>query len=157
MKAKVRITINERLYEEEVEPRLLLVTFIRERAGLTGTHVGCEIGECGACTVILDGKLTKSCLILAARADGLALTTVEGIARGDHLHPIQESFIESYGLQCGYCTPGMILATSDLLNKNPDPTEDEIRQALAGNLCMCTGYMQIVKAVQTAAKRLKDG
>ncbi|MEK6600601.1 MAG: (2Fe-2S)-binding protein [Candidatus Binatota bacterium] len=156
MKQTVNVTINGRLYEEEVEPRLLLSHFLRETIGLTGTHVGCVIGECGACTILLDGRLVKSCLLFAPQADGKEILTIEGIAADGTLHPIQEAFVERYGLQCGYCTPGMILAAHHLLSKNPDPTEEEIRKGLAGNLCMCTGYMQIVEAVKTAAKRLKQ-
>ena len=156
MKKTIKVTINGRLYEEEVEPRLLLSHFLRETIGLTGTHVGCVIGECGACTVLLDGRLVKSCLLFTPQADGKEILTIEGLAGNSTLHPIQESFIRCYGLQCGYCTPGMILAAHYLLNKNPDPTEDDIRKALAGNLCMCTGYMQIVEAVKEAAKLLKN-
>ena len=156
MKQKVNVTINGRLYEEEVEPRLLLSHFLRETIGLTGTHVGCVIGECGACTIFLDGRLVKSCLLFAPQADGKEILTIEGIAADGTLHPIQEAFVERYGLQCGYCTPGMILAAHHLLSKNPDPTEEEIRKGLAGNLCMCTGYVQIVEAVKEAAKRLKQ-
>jgi len=151
----VRVKINERLYEEEVEPRLLLSYFLRENIGLTGTHVGCVIGECGACTILLDGKLVKSCLLFAAQVDGREILTVEGLAANGNLHPVQEAFIQRYGLQCGYCTPGMILAAYYLLRKNPDPTENDIRKALAGNLCMCTGYVQIVDAVKTAAEAMK--
>lgn len=156
MKQTVNVTINGRLYEEEVEPRLLLSHFLRETIGLTGTHVGCVIGECGACTIFLDGRLVKSCLLFAPQADGKEILTIEGIAADGTLHPIQEAFVERYGLQCGYCTPGMILAAHHLLSKNSDPTEEEIRKGLAGNLCMCTGYMQIVEAVKTAAKKLNS-
>lgn len=156
MKQLLKVKINGRLYEEEVEPRLLLSHFLREIVGLTGTHIGCVIGECGACTILLDGRLVKSCLLFAPQADGKEILTIEGIAADGTLHPIQEAFVERYGLQCGYCTPGMILAAHHLLSKNPDPTEEEIRKGLAGNLCMCTGYMQIVEAVKTAAKRLKQ-
>ena len=155
MRQPVRVKINERLYEEEVEPRLLLSYFLRENIGLTGTHVGCVIGECGACTILLDGKLVKSCLLFAAQVDGREILTVEGLAANGNLHPVQEAFIQRYGLQCGYCTPGMILAAYYLLRKNPDPTENDIRKALAGNLCMCTGYVQIVDAVKTAAEAMK--
>lgn len=156
MKQMVNVTINGRLYEEEVEPRLLLSHFLRETIGLTGTHVGCVIGECGACTIFLDGRLVKSCLLFAPQADGKEILTIEGIAADGTLHPIQEAFVERYGLQCGYCTPGMILAAHHLLSKNPDPTEEEIRKGLAGNLCMCTGYMQIVEAVKAAAEKLNS-
>jgi carbon-monoxide dehydrogenase small subunit len=157
MKQAVRVKINGSIYEEEVEPRLLLSHFLRETVGLTGTHVGCVIGECGACTVILDGRLVKSCLLLAVQVDGKEILTVEGLATNGTLHPIQEAFVKAYGIQCGYCTPGMVLAAHYLLTKNPDPTEEEIRKGLAGNLCMCTGYMQIVEAVKMAAKSLKNG
>ncbi len=157
MKQAVRVKINGSNYEEEVEPRLLLSHFLRETVGLTGTHVGCVIGECGACTVILDGRLVKSCLLLAVQVDDKEILTVEGLARNGTLHPIQEAFVKAYGIQCGYCTPGMVLAAHYLLTKNPDPSEEEIRKGLAGNLCMCTGYMQIVEAVKTAAESLKNG
>ena len=155
MKNAIRVTINGRVYEEEVEPRLLLSYFLRETIGLTGTHVGCVIGECGACTILLDDKLVKSCLLFAVQADNREILTIEGLAKNGTLHPIQEAFVKKYGLQCGYCTPGMVLAAHALLQKNPDPSDDEIRRGLAGNLCMCTGYMQIVQAVQDAARRLR--
>ncbi len=157
MKREVRIKINGQIYQEEVEPRLLLSYFLREAAGLTGTHVGCVIGECGACSVLVDGKLVKSCLLLAVQVDGKEILTVEGMAKNGELHAIQEAFVQKYGLQCGYCTPGMILAAHYLLSHNPDPTDDEIRKGLSGNLCMCTGYVQIVEAVKEAARRLKNG
>jgi len=131
---------------------LLLAHFLRENIGLTGTHVGCVIGECGACSILLDGRLVKSCLLFAPQADGKEILTIEGLAANGALHPIQEAFVQRYGLQCGYCTPGMILAAHYLLRKNPDPTEEDIRKALEGNLCMCTGYMQIVESVKAAAK-----
>ena len=156
MKQLLKVKINGRLYEEEVEPRLLLSHFLRESIGLTGTHIGCVIGECGACTILFDGRLVKSCLLFAPQANGKEILTIEGLAENGNLHPIQEAFVECYGLQCGYCTPGMILAAHHLLSKNPDPTEEEIRKGLAGNLCMCTGYVQIVEAVKEAAKRLKQ-
>ena len=157
MKCEVRIKINGRIYQDEVEPRLLLSYFIRETVGLTGTHVGCVIGECGACSVLVDGKLVKSCLLFAVQVDGKEILTVEGMAKNSDLHAIQEAFVQKYGLQCGYCTPGMILAAHHLLSHNPDPTDDEIRKGLSGNLCMCTGYMQIVEAVKEAARSLKNG
>ena len=157
MKREVRIKINGQIYQEEVEPRLLLSYFLRETAGLTGTHIGCVIGECGACSVLVDGKLVKSCLLLAVQMDGKEIVTVEGMTKNDDLHAIQEAFVQKYGLQCGYCTPGMILAAHYLLSHNPDPTDDEIRKGLSGNLCMCTGYMQIVEAVKEAARSLKNG
>lgn len=156
MKQLVRVKINRRLYEEEVEPRLLLSHFLRETVGLTGTHVGCVIGECGACSILVEGRLVKSCLLFAPQADGKEIVTIEGLAEDGKLHPVQEAFVQKYGLQCGYCTPGMILAAHYLLAKNPDPTEEEIRKGLEGNLCMCTGYVQIVEAVKAAAKRLKQ-
>ena len=157
MKHEVHIKINGQIYQDEVEPRLLLSYFIRETVGLTGTHVGCVIGECGACSVLVNGKLVKSCLLFAVQVDGKEILTVEGMATNSELHAIQEAFVEKYGLQCGYCTPGMILAAHHLLSHNPDPTDDEIRKGLSGNLCMCTGYMQIVEAVKEAARSLKNG
>ena len=157
MKRTVQVTVNGRLYEEEVEPRQLLSYFLRETVGLTGTHIGCVVGECGACTVLLDGKLVKSCLMFAVQANGREVTTIEGLAQDDVLHPVQDSFVRNYGLQCGYCTPGMVMAAHYLLTRNPDPSEEEIREGLAGNLCMCTGYVQIVDAVKEAAARRKDG
>ena len=153
MKQTIRVTINGRLYEEDVEPRLLLSHFLRENIGLTGTHVGCVVGECGACTILLDNKLVKSCLHFAVQADGREITTIEGLAKNGELSPIQEAFVKHYAFQCGYCTPGMVLASYALLRDRPNPTEEEIRKALAGNLCMCTGYVQIVEAVKEAAKR----
>ena len=157
MKRTVRVAVNGRLYEEEAEPRQLLSYFLRETIGLTGTHIGCVVGECGACTVLLDGKLVKSCLVLAVQANGKEVTTIEGLAEDDALHPVQDSFVRNYGLQCGYCTPGMVMAAHYLLTRNPDPSEEEIREGLAGNLCMCTGYVQIVDAVKEAVARRKDG
>jgi len=134
---------------------LLLAHFLRENIGLMGTHVGCVIGECGACSILLNGRLVKSCLLFAPQADGKEILTIEGLAANGALHPIQEAFVQCYGLQCGYCTPGMILAAHYLLMKNPDPTEEDIRKGLEGNLCMCTGYMQIVEAVKEAAMYLR--
>ena len=145
------------MYQEDVEPRLLLSHFIRETLGLTGTHVGCVVGECGACTILLDGKLVKSCLHFAVQADGREITTIEGLAKNGELSPVQEAFIKHYAFQCGYCTPGMIMASHALLRDYPNPSEEEIRKALAGNLCMCTGYVQIVEAVKDAAIGLKNG
>ncbi len=156
MKRTINLTINEEAFEAEVEPRLLLSYFLRERAGLTGTHIGCVIGECGACTVLLDGRLVKSCLLFAVQADGRKVLTIEGLAKNGALHPIQEAFVQQYGLQCGYCTPGMVLASYSLLRDNLNPTEEEIRKALGGNLCMCTGYVQIVESVKAAAKKLQQ-
>jgi carbon-monoxide dehydrogenase small subunit len=152
---KISLTINGKKYEGDVEPRLLLVHFIRELANLTGTHVGCETSICGACTVLLDGAAVKSCTLLAVQADGAALTTVEGLATNGQLHPVQEGFWEHHGLQCGYCTPGMIMASCGLLQANPNPTEAQIREGLEGNLCRCTGYQHIVEAVQYAANKMK--
>ncbi len=157
MKHTIHVTINGRLYEEEVEPRQLLVHFLRENIGLTGAHVGCVVGECGACSILLDGKVVKSCLHLAVQADGRELTTVEGLAKDGELNPVQEAFVKNYAFQCGYCTPGMVITSHALLKNNPDPSEEEIRKALAGNLCMCTGYVQIVDAVKEAAKEMKHG
>jgi len=149
---RVSLDVNGTTYEREVEPRLLLVHFLRDELGLTGTHVGCDTSNCGACTVHLDGAAVKSCTVLAVQADGAQVTTIEGIGAVDDLHPVQEAFWEHHGLQCGYCTPGMIMAAADLLERNPDPSEPEVREALAGNLCRCTGYHNIVKAVLAAAK-----
>ena len=157
MKATINVTINGCLYQEDVEPRLLLSHFLREKVGLTGTHVGCVVGECGACSILLDNKLAKSCLHFAVQADGREVTTVEGLAKDGELSPIQEAFVKNYAFQCGYCTPGMIMASHALLARNPDPSEEEIRKGLAGNLCMCTGYVQIVDAVKDAAKGIKNG
>ena len=157
MKQTIRVTINGRLFEEDVEPRLLLSHFLRENIGLTGTHVGCVVGECGACSVLLDNKLAKSCLHFAVQADGREVTTVEGLAKDGELSLIQEAFVKNYAFQCGYCTPGMVMASHALLARNPNPSEEEIRKALAGNLCMCTGYVQIVDAVKDAAKGIKNG
>jgi carbon-monoxide dehydrogenase small subunit len=136
----------------EVEPRLLLVHLLRDTLGLTGTHVGCDTSNCGACTVHLNGDAVKSCTVLAVQADGAEVTSIEGLGTEDDLHPMQEAFWQHHGLQCGYCTPGMIMAASDLIAKNPDPSEEEVREALAGNLCRCTGYHNIVKAVLSAAE-----
>jgi carbon-monoxide dehydrogenase small subunit len=157
MKQTIRVTINGRLYEEDVEPRQLLVHFLRENIGLTGAHVGCVVGECGACSILLDGKVVKSCLHLAVQAEGREITTVEGLAKDGELNPVQEAFVKNYAFQCGYCTPGMVITSHALLQTNSDPSEEEIRKALAGNLCMCTGYVQIVDAVKEAAKGMKNG
>jgi carbon-monoxide dehydrogenase small subunit len=147
---RVEVTVNGERHESDVEPRLLLVHYLRDKLGLTGTHVGCDTSNCGACTVHLNGEAVKSCTVLAVQADGAEVTTIEGIGQ-EGLHPLQEAFWEKHGLQCGYCTPGMIMASADLLARNPDPSEHEIREALAGNLCRCTGYQNIVRAVQAAA------
>ena len=157
MKHTIRVTINGRLYEEDVEPRQLLAHFIRENIGLTGTHVGCVVGECGACSVLLDGQVVKSCLHLAVQVDGREVTTIEGLAKDGELSVIQDAFVKNYALQCGYCTPGMVMTSHALLKSNPNPSEAEIRKALAGNLCMCTGYVQIVEAVKEAARGSKNG
>jgi carbon-monoxide dehydrogenase small subunit len=152
--ARVKITINRKTFEEDVEPRLLLVSYIREKARLTGTHIGCDTGHCGACTVLLDGRPIKSCMKLAISVDRGEITTIEGLAEGG-LHPVQEAFKSHFAIQCGYCTPGMLLSSHALLQKNPEPDEPEIRHALVGNLCMCTGYQQIVDAVSHAAEQMK--
>jgi aerobic carbon-monoxide dehydrogenase small subunit len=154
---RVSMSVNGEPREADVEPRLLLVHFLRENLGLTGTHVGCDTSNCGACTCHLDGQAVKSCTVLAVQADGSEVLTIEGLGQEDNLHPMQEAFWEKHGLQCGYCTPGMIMASTDLLKRNPDPSEHEIREALAGNLCRCTGYHNIVKAVQEAAKHPQRG
>jgi carbon-monoxide dehydrogenase small subunit len=154
-KKKVTVKINGVAHTHEVEPRLLLVDFLRDVAGLTGTHVGCDTSICGACTIILNGTAVKSCTVLTVQADGADLLTIEGLAQGEKLHPLQEAFWECHGLQCGFCTPGMILSAYQLLKRNPQPTETEIRHGLDGNLCRCTGYQHIVDAVQMAAKRMK--
>ena len=151
--AQVSLTVNGVHYTEEVEPRLLLVHLIRDKLGLTGTHVGCDTSNCGACTLHLDGEAVKSCTVLAVQADGSEVTTIEGLGTEDDLHPLQEAFWNNHGLQCGFCTPGMIMAGADLLTRNPDPDEGEVREALAGNLCRCTGYHNIVKAVLDAASK----
>jgi len=148
----VSLTVNGEPRTIEVEPRRLLVHAIREDLGLTGTHVGCDTSNCGACTIHLDGQAVKSCTVLAVQADGAEVTTIEGLGSEGNLHPVQEAFWEDHGLQCGYCTPGMIMASADLLQRNPNPSEDEIRHALEGNLCRCTGYHNIVKAVLHAAE-----
>ncbi len=148
----VRLNVNGVEHQLEVEPRLLLVHALRENLGLTGTHVGCDTSNCGACTVHLDGEAVKSCTVLAVQADGVEITTIEGLAPEDGLHPVQEAFWNDHGLQCGYCTPGMIMASAALLTENPNPTEEEVRHGLEGNLCRCTGYHNIVKAVLDAAK-----
>ena len=150
--AKVSVTVNGKVRTADVEPRTLLVQYLREQVGKTGTVVGCDTSNCGACTVHLDGTSVKACNVLAVQADGSSVTTIEGLAKDGQLHPLQEGFWEEHGLQCGYCTPGMIMAGADLLAKNPDPSEQEVREALAGNLCRCTGYHNIVKAVLSAAK-----
>jgi carbon-monoxide dehydrogenase small subunit len=149
---EISVTMNGTARTADVEPRMLLAHVIREEFGLTGTHVGCDTTSCGACTVLLDGSPVKSCTMFGVQADGREVTTVEGLAGADGLHPVQAAFQEEHGLQCGYCTPGMMLVGAALLERNPDPTDDDIRWAISGNICRCTGYMNIVKAIQTAAK-----
>lgn len=152
----ITVTVNDKLYQRVVEPRLLLSDFLRHELGLPGTHVGCEHGVCGACTILMDGESIRSCLMFAVQADGHTLTTVEGLAQDrDRLHPLQEAFWEAHGLQCGYCTPGILMTLIPFLRDNPHPKEAEIRQALAGNLCRCTGYQHIVDAVQLAAEKIR--
>ena len=152
----VTMTVNGEACEGAVEPRTLLAHFLRDHVGLTGTHVGCVVGECGACSVLVDGALVKSCLMLAVQADGRDVVTIEGLAPRGSLHPVQEAFVQRFALQCGFCTPGFVMAAHALLRSNPTPTEEEIRQVLSSNLCMCTGYMQIVEAVKEAAARLRS-
>ena len=149
--SEINVTVNGRAHTRDVEPRTLLVHFLRDVLGLTGTHVGCDTSQCGACTVLLDGRGVKSCTVLAVQADGSAVTTIEGIATDGVMHPLQAAFREEHGLQCGFCTPGMIMSSIDLLSRNASPSEGEIRHALEGNICRCTGYHNIVKAVQRAA------
>ena len=153
MGRSVSITVNGTTHQNDIEPRTLLSTYIREVINLTGTHVGCDTSNCGACTVILNGSAVKSCTLFAVQADGGEVTTIEGLAGDGELHPLQEGFWEKHGLQCGFCTPGMILAAYDLLNRNPNPSEQEIRRGISGNLCRCTGYQNIVKAIQYAADK----
>jgi aerobic carbon-monoxide dehydrogenase small subunit len=156
---RVNVTVNGESREADVEPRLLLVHYLRDTLGLTGTHIGCDTSNCGACTVLLDGESAKSCTVLAVQADGSTVKTIEGMAEGANgaLHPLQEAFWEHHGLQCGYCTPGMIMAAADLLERNPNPSEEEVRHGLEGNLCRCTGYHNIVKAVMAAADSMRTG
>ncbi len=153
----IRLTVNGTAVERDVDAETRLLDFLRVDLQLTGTKEGCGEGECGACTVLVDGLPVNSCLVLTAQADGAEILTIEGLARGDDLHPIQQAFVESGGVQCGFCTPGFIMATHALLQENPDPTDEEIRAALEGNLCRCTGYEKIVEAVRLAAKRLREG
>jgi carbon-monoxide dehydrogenase small subunit len=155
MAHSITLTVNGKQYSSEVEPRLLLVHYLRDVLGLTGTHVGCDTSQCGACTVLLDGDAVKSCTVLAIQADGTEITTIEGLAKDGVLHPLQEGFWEMHGLQCGYCTPGMIMTAVDLLKRNPAPTEAEIRKGIEGNLCRCTGYHNIVKSIQYAAEHMR--
>jgi carbon-monoxide dehydrogenase small subunit len=154
MKQAISINVNGVDHHDEVEPRLLLVHYLRDLLGLTGTHVGCETSICGACTVLLDGQAVKSCTMFAVQANSTNVTTIEGLAANGNLHPVQDGFWEKHGLQCGYCTPGMIIAATQLIDRNPDPSRDEIRHGLEGNLCRCTGYQHIVEAVEYAAKKM---
>ncbi len=153
----VSVTVNGKMYQHQIEPRLLLVEFIRKVLGLTGTHIGCDTSYCGACTVILDGDAVKSCTLFAVQADGCEILTVEGLEQDGKLHPLQQAFSENHGLQCGYCTPGMLMSSLALLAENPDPSLKDIRRRLAGNVCRCTGYQNIIKSVQKAAKSLREG
>jgi carbon-monoxide dehydrogenase small subunit len=153
----IKVNINGKDYEADVEARLLLVHFLRENLNLTGTHIGCDTTSCGACTVMVNGRPIKSCTMFAVQADGATLKTVEGLMQNGNLHPIQEGFHEKHGLQCGFCTPGMMITSLALLEQNPNPTEDEIRWGISGNLCRCTGYVNIVKAVQYAAEKMAGG
>jgi carbon-monoxide dehydrogenase small subunit len=157
MRRRVAVTINGMKHEDEVEPRLLLVQYIRDQAGLTGTHIGCDTSNCGACTVEVNGHSVKSCTMFAVQADGAEVTTIEGLAQDSTLHPLQQAFWDEHGLQCGFCTPGMIMAARQLLERNPNPSEREIRVGLEGNICRCTGYHNIVKAIQAAAKVMATG
>jgi len=156
-RVRVSVTVNGRERSADVEPRLLLVHFLRDTLGLTGTHVGCDTSNCGACTCHVDGEAVKSCTVLTVQADGAEVTTIEGVGQEGDLHPLQEAFWKHHGLQCGYCTPGMIMAAADLIARNPDPSEHDVREALAGNLCRCTGYHNIVKAVRAAAAEMGAG
>ena len=153
---KISVTVNGKAYTHEVSPRMLLVHYLRDVLQLTGTHIGCDTSSCGACTILLDGKAVKCCTMLAVQADGSAITTVEGLSQNGALHPIQEGFREEHGLQCGFCTPGMIMTAADLLQNNPNPTEQEIREGLEGNFCRCTGYHNIVKSIQFAAQKMNQ-
>jgi carbon-monoxide dehydrogenase small subunit len=154
-KLDISVMVNGKPYKRRIDPRTLLVDFLRDELGLTGTHIGCDTGHCGACTVMLNGVTVKSCLMLAAQADNLEVRTIEGVGSNGKLHPIQEAFLEHQALQCGYCTPGMILSSLFLLQRNPNPTEDEIKRGIEGNLCRCTGYLNIVKAVRAASAKMK--
>jgi carbon-monoxide dehydrogenase small subunit len=149
---RISVTVDGVSYTDDVEPRLLLVQYLRERLGKTGTVIGCDTSNCGACTVHLDGRSVKSCSVLAVQADGSEVTTIEGLAQGGELHPVQQAFHDNHGLQCGFCTPGMIMQAVDLLKDNPDPNEEQIREGIEGNLCRCTGYQNIVRSIQAAAK-----
>jgi len=152
----VEVTVNGGTYQREIEPRTLLVEFIREELGLTGTHIGCDTSYCGACTVLMNGRPVKSCTVLAAQADGTEISTVEGLESGEELHPLQTAFSEHHGLQCGYCTPGMLMSSKHLLDENPNPSREEIKKCIAGNVCRCTGYQNIITAVEDAAQKLRE-
>ncbi|HMV71270.1 MAG TPA: (2Fe-2S)-binding protein [Pseudomonadales bacterium] len=154
---RVRLTVNGREYEREVEPRMTLVDFLRHELGLTGTHVGCEHGVCGACTIIRNGEAVRSCLMLAVQADGAELRTVEGLAGAEGLHPVQQAFIEKHGLQCGFCTPGFLMSTVELLETTTEPSDEQIREAIGGNICRCTGYQSILESVHLAAQKMRAG
>jgi len=156
-KVPVKVTVNGEEHSTDVEPRMLLVHFIRETLRLTGTHIGCDTSHCGACTVVMDGRAVKSCTVFAVQADGRSITTVEGLEQDGKLHPLQDGFFQEHGLQCGYCTPGMLMTGIAFLKTNNDPSDDEIRHAISGNLCRCTGYVNIVKAYQYAAQKMREG
>jgi carbon-monoxide dehydrogenase small subunit len=151
----ISLVVNGERHDADVEPRLLLVHFLRENLGLTGTHSGCDSTNCGACTVVMDGRAVKSCTILAVQADGRKILTIEGLAQGERLNPVQEAFLADHGIQCGFCTPGMVMSSYALLSKNPDPNESEIRRGISGNICRCTGYAKIIESVQDAALMMK--
>jgi len=153
----IKVTVNGVEHSSDVEPRLLLVHYLRETLRLTGTHIGCDTSHCGACTVVMDGRALKSCTVFAVQADGRSITTVEGLEQDGKLHPLQDGFYQEHGLQCGYCTPGMLMTGIAFLKENSDPSDDEIRHAISGNLCRCTGYVNIVKAYQYAAQKMRDG
>jgi len=156
-KVPIKVTVNGEEHGSDVEPRLLLVHFLRETLRLTGTHIGCDTSHCGACTVVMDGRAVKSCTVFAIQADGRSITTVEGLEQDGKLHPLQDGFFQEHGLQCGYCTPGMLMTGLAFLKTNSDPSDDEIRHAISGNLCRCTGYVNIVKAYQYAAQKMREG
>jgi len=156
-KLPIKVTVNGAEHSAEIEPRLLLVHFLRETLRLTGTHIGCDTSHCGACTVVMDGRAVKSCTVFAVQADGRSITTVEGLEQDGQLHPLQDGFFQEHGLQCGYCTPGMLMTGVAFLKSNNNPSDDEIRHAISGNLCRCTGYVNIVKAYQYAAQKMREG
>jgi carbon-monoxide dehydrogenase small subunit len=153
---EINVTVNGTKYQRRVQPRMLLVDFLRDELGLTGTHIGCDTGHCGACTVMLNGATVKSCLVLAAQANNSKIETIEGLASDGRLHPLQEAFVEQHALQCGYCTPGMILSSLFMLRRNPNPTEDDIKRGIDGNLCRCTGYLNIMRAVKAASAKMSQ-